>query len=226
MKREVERTRKIPAFSIEIGELEALWQRLVALFENSGDVYGSINIEFPKEKLEFKDVEELRQYPDLKGKVTNFSLWLSKDGRRVSIRSSSLFNPQAVVSATAESEAWCAGALETVHSFLKSYKVWYHWFVSVPLGWVLFIFANIPSIAMLARPKDSIDKIVLIGWLAAMIALVFLYVFKGKLFPASVLRITDEESFVRRHSAELGLIIALTSAVLTVVGWFLGGKGA
>lgn len=221
MKREVERERKISAFSIEVGELEALWWRLVALFENPENVYGSIDIALPTEKLEFKDIEELKQYPGLKGKVTNFSLWLSKDGRRVFIRSSSRFNSQAVVRATGETEAWCAGAIETVHSFLQSYKVWYHWFVSAPIGWILILLANIPSIAMLVLPKDAIGKTVFIGWLATLITLAFLYVFRGKLFPAAALRITDEESFVRRHSAELGLIIALLSAVLTVVGWFL-----
>ncbi len=139
MKREVERERKIPAFSIGIGELEVLWGRAVALFEDTEKVYGLIDITLPTEKLEFKDIEELKQYSNLKGRITKFSLWLSQKGRRVSIRSSHLFYSQAIVSATGETEAWCAGAIETVYSFLQSYKVWYHWLVSAPIGWVLIL---------------------------------------------------------------------------------------
>lgn len=223
MKREVERERKIPAFSIGIGELEVLWGRLTALFENHEKIYSSIDIQLPSETLEFSNIEELKQYSNLKGEIRKFSLTLSRSGRRISIRSSGFFEPQAVVRTTAETEAWCAGAIETAYSFLQSHKVWYHWFVSAPIGWILIFLANIPTAAVLLLPKGStIDKIAYIAWLATLIALGILYVFRGKLFPAAVLRITDEESFIRRHSAELSLVIALLSAVLTVVGWYLG----
>lgn len=61
----------------------------------------------------------------------------------------------------------------------------------------------------------------MIGWLVTLSALAFLYAFRAKLFPGAVLRITEEEGFIRRHSAELSLIIALLSAVATIFGWFL-----
>jgi hypothetical protein len=122
-----------------------------------------------------------------------------------------------------ETEAWCAGAIETVYSFLRSYKVWYYPLVSAPIGWILIFLLNIPTVAQLFLPKvASIHSTAFIGWVATLIALAFLFAFRGKLFPAAALRITEEENFIRRHSAELGLIIALLSAVLTVVGWFLG----
>jgi len=89
MKREVERERKIPAFSIGVGELEVLWGRMVALFDNAEEVYGSIAITLPSEKLEFRNIEEFKQYPNLKGRITDFSVWLSQShsDRRVYIRS-------------------------------------------------------------------------------------------------------------------------------------------
>lgn len=225
MKREVERERKIPAFSIGVGELEVLWGRMVALFDDPKKVYGSITITLPSEKLEFDDIEELKKYPNLKGRITKFSFYLSQSqsGRRVSMWSSSLFDSQSTISATGESEAWCAGAIEAVYSFLQSYKVWYRWFVAAPVGWFFIVLGNAPILALLALPKGTkIDNTAFIGWLAILVTLGFLYIFKGKLFPASTLRVTNEESFIRRHSPELSLIIALVSAALTILGWYLG----
>jgi hypothetical protein len=139
MKREVEREKKLPAFSLTLGELETLWGRLQGLFEGQ-NIYTSLTITFAKEKLEFKNVEELKQYNDLKGRITDFSLLLSNYlGRRLSIRSGGLFYGRAEVSATAENEAWCAGAVETASSFVQSHKVWFSWFTSPIVGWVLLV---------------------------------------------------------------------------------------
>jgi len=221
MEREVEREKKLPAFSIRLGELEALWQRLLSLYDNAENVYGSIDITLSAEKLEFDNIEELKQYPGLKGKITNFSLRVSKGGRRVYLRSGSFLNSECIVSAAAETEAWCAGAIETVFSFLRSYKVWYSWLASAPLGWVLLIFANIPSIAFWTLPKGSIGMLSITGWLSTLIALVFIYFFRWRLFPVAAIRITEEESYIRRYSSELSLIIALLSVILTLVSLFL-----
>jgi len=222
MKREVEREKKIPAFSINLGELEALWERLLALFNNTENVYGSIEIALSKEKLEFDNIEELKEYPDLKGKITDFSISLLKDSRRVYLRSGSFFNPKSVVRASAETEAWCAGTVETVISFLRSYKVWYSWLAYAPLGWILFAYASIiPAIAINILPKGAIGKVSIIGYLFTLFALAFLYFYKFRLFPSASLRITDEENFIKRYSSELSLIIALLSVILTIVNFFL-----
>ena len=134
MKREVERKKKLPAFSLGMGELEVLYGRLLELFDTPGKVYISISIKLPSENLQFKNIEELKQYAQLRGRITKFSLYLSQGDRTVSIRSSfSIGNPPEV-SATAETERWCAGAIETVYSFVKSNRLWYHWFVSAPIG--------------------------------------------------------------------------------------------
>jgi hypothetical protein len=221
MNREVEREKRIPAFSIKISELEALWVRLSSLFDDTQKILGSINITLPKEKLEFVNIEELKNYSNLKGVVTNFSLSLSQSGRRIYISSGSFVTPKSVVSANSETEAWCAGAVETVLSFLRSYKVWYSWIASAPLGWILIIFANVPSIASQTLPKGTIGELSLTGWIATLVALVFLYLFRWRLFPAATLCITDEEGFVKRHSPELSLIIALISVALTLISLFL-----
>ncbi|MDD2611012.1 MAG: hypothetical protein PHX60_15270 [Giesbergeria sp.] len=226
MKREVKREKRLPAFSINVDELEILWKRLIALFDENQTVYSTIKISLPSEELEFDTIEELKQYPQLKGNITRFSLWFSQASKRcISIKSSSLLNSQAGVSASADNEAWCAGAIETTFSFFQTHKLWYHWFVAAPIGWILLLLANGPTIAGFFLPKgEVIDKFFYAGWIAIMLAIAIPYIGKNKLLPSSVIRITDEEGFIRKHGVELSLLIAVVSAVLTVVGWFVGSK--
>lgn len=223
MKREVRRERALPAFSVGIGELEVLCRRLTEQFDRPDDVYIKIELTLPSENLEFRSIEELRQYSDLRGRITKFRLWFSQGERHVSIRSSSFFGSRPEVSASAETEAWCAGAIETVYSFIQSNRLWYHWFVSAPIGLIFFIFANIPTIALLFLPKgQSLEKPVFAGWLAVTIALGILYFARAKLLPSSVIVVTEEEGFVKRNAAELSLVVAIVSAVLSVISWFFG----
>jgi len=94
--------------------------------------------------------------------------------------------------------------------------------VLAPIGWILIIFANIPSIAGLLLPKgQSLGNLIYVGWLAVTITLVILYFAKAKLLPSAVLLVKEDESFVRRHAAELSLMIALASAIITATGWIL-----
>lgn len=223
MKREVEREQKLPAFRIGVAELEVLFDRLRALFPESEDIHCSIDITLKSEKLEFESVAELKQYELLRGEITKFSLWLSGGGKRVSLRSSGFLGGRGAISAKADSEAWCAGALETAISFLQSHRLWYHWFISSPLGWVLSAFAYIPTISLAFLPKGTvIEKPVVYAWIAITATLAVLYVARSRLLPGSVLVFSKEDGFVQRYAAQLSLLIAVISAVLTVVGWYVG----
>lgn len=226
MKREVMREKRLPAFSIGIDEFGILLERLIALFDESKEIYTTIKISLPLEVLEFDTIEELKQYPGLKGKITKFSLSLRQMGTEsISINSNSLFHSQSEVSARADNEAWCAGAIETTFSFLHAHKLWYHWFVAAPIGWLLMVLCNAPTVASLLLPKgEVIDRFLYAGWLAITLAIAIPYFWKSKYLPASVIRITDEEGFIRKHGIELSLFIAVVSAVLTVIGWFVGSK--
>jgi hypothetical protein len=126
------------------------------------------------------------------------------------------------VSASGETEAWCAGAIETTYSFLLSNKLWYSWFVTAPLGWVLLLCINAPTIGSLLLPKEqSPGKSAFVAWLGITLTLALLYFFKGRLLPSSVLVITQKETFLRRHAAELSLVVAIASLILTAIGWFV-----
>ncbi|MFZ1546775.1 MAG: hypothetical protein WAT12_06700 [Candidatus Nitrotoga sp.] len=135
MKREVERKQQLPAYSLTIAELEVLIERLRALFTEPENVRYSIDIELKSEKLTFDSIGELKAYAPLKGRVTEFYVRLYHSPRSIRISTIGMpFDRRSSVSADGESEAWCAGAIETVQSFVQSHKLWYHWFVSAPIG--------------------------------------------------------------------------------------------
>ena len=70
MNRYVERRRNLPAFSIRLGELEVLWNRMIAVF-GPGEPDGAfIKISLRSEALEFRTLDELRSYAELKGRVS------------------------------------------------------------------------------------------------------------------------------------------------------------
>lgn len=225
MKREVERKQKLPAFSVTVSQLGVLVSRLLALFDEQDKVNITIRVVLKNEKLSFDSIDELAAYQGLSGHITDFSVWLSHyiSGHRVLISSGSMFDSRSTVSAEGESEAWCAGAIETVQSFVQTHRLWYHWFVVAPIGWLLFVLGNAPTVAFQFMAKGAvIDKTIVVAWLAIVITLFVLWIGKGQLLPSSVLRVTEDEGFIRRHASELSLLIALASAILTIIGWFVG----
>ena len=225
MKREVQRSCKLPAFEIDLASLGVLHGKIAELFESQGNIHHSIDIEKKNEELSFSGVDEIRTYPELNGRITKFSLWYSQKGRRLRVDCTEFLGSSASASATAETEAWCAGALETVKAFFESHRVWYHWFRSLPFGWLLFGAINMPGAFIWFRIFNktlTVSSASIAGWILATITVAILYFGKGRLLPAASLIITEEESYWHRKAPEWSLIIALLAAVLTVVGWFVG----
>ena len=197
---------------------------MLTLFEAPDKVHGSIAITLPTETLNFDNLEELKRSTELRGRITNFWIFFSQESRRISIRADSgFFTVQTEVSARADNVAWCAGAVDTVYSFLQSHKVWYHWFVSAPLGWILFLFGTLPTIANLILPRETVyGKPVILTWLTITLALAILLFTRGKLLPSSTLCISEDEGFIRRHVGELNLILMIIGIVVTVILFFIG----
>lgn len=221
MNRHVERRRNLPAFSIGLGELEVLWNRMIAVFGPGEPDGAQIKISLPSEALEFRTPDELRNYAELKGRVTKFSLHFYQGRRILNVFPGSLVNPVPSVFAQGETEAWPAGAVEVVYSFLRSHRLWYHWFVSSLTIVPIFVLTLASSAALVLLPKSPPFPLwIVLAWFLTLTALNLLHLARAILLPSSVLRITNEESFVRRHIAELSLALALLSAVLTLVGWF------
>lgn len=77
MKREVERERELPAFTLTVDEFDLLWHKLSALFDDPKKVYGSIDIQLPFERLNFSGVDDLKQYNRLPARIASFTMVLS-----------------------------------------------------------------------------------------------------------------------------------------------------
>ncbi len=222
MKRQITRERKLPAFSLSAGELELLWDKLLNLFDQPDAVYRSLEIQLPNEELSFTDVKELLQYNQLPAKLNRFTLYFHHNGRSVSIRQTGMMADTSTARAVGDSESWCAGVIDTVHTFAEARKTWYSFFVTAPIGLLLFLSMYLPWLASLFLGKEAkIDKAVTAGWTVAIVVLVVLFFGRGKLLPSATIRIKDEKGFVSRHAAELSLAVALFSAALTVIGWFV-----
>ncbi|HFG2033321.1 TPA: hypothetical protein ACGF6P_003471, partial [Vibrio cholerae] len=224
MRRELNRDKNLPSFSLTVGDLELLWNRVSGLF-GDGEVYRRITVELSSERLEFEDIEELKNYTHLPDEITNFSLSFSllrgeNKGVRVSQRG--VLSNLSYVTAYADNEAWCAGAIETVYSLVNSNRVWYSWFNTAPIGYILWFLFLIPSIFPALMPDDhKYGSVVWLGWLVTVSTIGFLYVFKNKLLPSSVLKIRERNSFIRRNTSELSLILALSSLLTTILGLYL-----
>ena len=223
MKREVERDKNLPSFEMDVVEFGVLIDRLIALFDEPENVHSSIDFKLKNESLEFESVEEIQNYKELKGKVTNIRVWLSQGGKRISISTNMFMSSLVTVSTKADTEAWCAGAIETVHSFVLTHRTWYHWFIKWPFGTLLLLMVWAPTIVDKVGSEDILKNDTLSSaWMFLTILLGVLFLSRGRLLPVVTLRITNEEGFIRRRAPELSLAIALLTAALTVAGWFFG----
>ena len=142
------------------------------------------------------------------------------------IRSQWRLGSRATISAFADNAAWCANAVETVFSFVQSYKLWYSWFLSTPVFWALNLMAIAPAMTLLltgGHPERALpffaDHLLVftIGWPGAVYMLILLWLANEPLLPSAVIRISDSEGFFRKHAQSIKVIAAVVSAVAAVV---------
>jgi hypothetical protein len=222
MKREVKRNRTLPAFRLDMGELELLWGKVLQLFDDPAHVRVSLTVELRDEKLDFNSLEELRTYQSLPATLKDFSLRFSQGEYYVSIGGNGMIGSLPEVRTSGLSEAWCAGAVETVSAFMSQHRIWYHWFLVAPVGWLfLLTIYVVPIIAVVFIPKDfKIPIIALAAWVTLTFTLFALYLSRAKFLPICALELRQENNFLRKYTAELTILLAVVSLVLTVIGWF------
>lgn len=222
MKREVSRDRNLPAFKMALTDLGVLLVRLAPLFDG-GKFSPTITISLKNEELKFESFEELSAFTGLPSYITSFRVWIYGGDKTLSLRSSGILGSGASVSASADNEAWCAGAVEVVWQFLQPYRLWYGWFRGWPLNITALIGVNFPTILNLSGVKSVTQSPLFWGaWLTASVVLAALFLGKTRLLPSAVLQVSPEESSLRKHLPELTLLVAILSLVLTIVGWFVG----
>ena len=173
MKREVVREVRLPAFSLGRGEVELLCKRLQSLFDgNAEKLHLSITLSLPNEKLKFDSLEEFASYVDLRGRVLDFSIKASCADRSVTLKTGGMFSSVPTLRVEAESEVWCAGAVEAVLSIVRANRVWYGWLIRLPLTLLFFLLSVTPAIINWVAPKaPSMPIEIALTWLSAVIAL-------------------------------------------------------
>jgi hypothetical protein len=222
MRREVKRSRGLQAFRIDLPQLEALLIRIVGLFPST-PVSQVINVRVGDEELEFANVEEMRTYADLPSRITSFRIRVSEGSRRVSLAAERQVGTptSASVSAEAETPAWCAGAVETVDTFLRGHRQWYFWFRGGPLLIAAILAMILPAVALALAGVETVAIRFLAPSIAGFIALLGLYLMEDRLFPVAVLEVRQVETAIRQYMPELTLFMAALALVLTILGWFL-----
>lgn len=223
MRRSVDRTRNLVAFSIDVGELGVLVSKLVGLFEKPCDCNVQIHIDLSKsERLTFQAIDEIAEYKELTGTVSKFEVKIYQGGRYISISSNSIFKGVGKVTASAEDEPWCAAAVEAVHTFAILHKQWYSPIVTAPIGRIMFLVANVPT-ALLILPSYGYRALPWISnamyALAALLLVVFIW--GNSIFPAGLLRITEKDTFLKKNHVVITVICVFITAIGALGSWLL-----
>lgn len=217
MKRELEREERLPAFNLQLGNLELLWERMLAMFDSSKPMTSMIRLSLPSEKIEFESFAELRGYKAIRGLVTNFSLRISQGNRSVAVRTGGIFNSFPTIKVEAESDVWCAGTIEAVLTVIRDNRVWYSWFIYTPFYTLFIALAFTPMMVSWFFPKAAMPKPMTFAWISIVLLLAFLSFAKDKLLPAAAITFTNELGFIRRYGSELSLILGVVALVLTII---------
>lgn len=220
MKREVLREVRLPAFSLGRGELELLCNRMKSLFETTEESKLTINLSLPNEKLRFDSLEEFTSYNSLRGRVLDFSIKAERGYRSVTVKTGGLFSNVPTLRVEAESEVWCAGAIEAVMSIVRENRVWYGWLIRLPLTLIFLLLSLVPAIINWIAPKAPSMPIALsLTWFSAVLVFGYVSYHNEKLLPPASIVFTQELGFVRRYGAELGLALGVVSFMFAIYTW-------
>ena len=222
MKKEVEREIELQAFDLELGDLELLWDRMLLLFQDGNDLSATLTMSLPGERLEFNSIGELRDYNGLRGRICKFTIRMSQGKRSVMLSSGSLISDTPSVKVAADSDVWCAGALEAVTRVVRERRVWYHRLASFPFrtAFVLLSFAMFFEVGPFQNLKGKSWQFVL-SWLSLFFLLGYFAVLRERLIPKATITITKELGFLRRYASEIGLLLGIVALVLSIYMWIV-----
>jgi hypothetical protein len=220
MKREVERELRLPAFALQTGELELLWKRMSEVLDGKETVTRSISLSIPRESLEFDSIEDLKDYPELRGRITNFSISLSSGPQKIVIKSGGFFSNVPVLKIRGESDLWCASAIEAVIPVINRNRTWYWWLLRLPFTLLFFIGSFLPyGLDWLLSREVKFSSPIALAWFSTVITLGFITVTHEKLLPEASIVITNDLGFIRRYGAEIGLAFGVISFIASILMW-------
>lgn len=208
----------MPAFRLDLAALEALINKLMPEFGEEPRI--KIHIELKNTQYDFSSVDEIRAYADLPSDVTDFHInfYNSSYTKNCTVQSGGIISLTPKVMAEADSEAWCAGAVEIVVTFISSNRRWY----SSILGWPIYIaifspgLMSVPYISKLANLNSHpyLWLAITLIWLIALA----IYSVPSRILPIAVLQVRPIESIFRKFMPELTLLAAFIAIIVSVIG--------
>jgi hypothetical protein len=221
MEKTTERERKLPAHQVNLADLKGIIDRVAMLFGDK-KLYISINFKINNIDYKFTSIEEIETIPELPDKILSYLIWISDFNRTISISSGALASLFPCIRAKGESEAWCAGAIETVLPTFTQGKLWYSWFRGWPIGAGLLLSLNLWILPQSVRKIFGVVGIRSVVFMAVpVIVFTLLYIFRGRLLPASIVEIRKSESSLEKNYQKWTLGIAILSLVVAAIGLFI-----
>lgn len=224
MQREVRREKTLPTFAVNVSELELLYQKAIPLFNSLEKITFYLNAEFPSETISFHSINELKNYSEHYKKTNKFSLTLRQNNKVITIlngtQNFSLLSSPRVI-ALSDNEAWCAGAVETIYSFIKLRRQWFHWLAIAPI-WALFM-VFVPALLMV----DSLFNIKISRMISSFQSLVFFLIVsifiwvQPRYFPSNILIFIEEDNFIKRNVAQLTLLATVLGIIIASLQSYL-----
>ena len=233
MNRRVSRKGSLDSFSIDIDILSSLLDKVLGLLDEKERSEISIEFKLKEEYIDFDSVEEIRQYakqnksfPKIIDKYTLRVHGYSPfgNGSWSSVYISSDFEKRMCIEAISDSEAWCAGAVDAVTSFLRPHRVWYYFLFRINIWWVGGIgFFGIPILLFLVSLKllesetgKTIGIIAACLLLFLLITSIILFVLRT-VIPHSEIKISKREGFLRLRYREILIFIAVVGSLFEFV---------
>ncbi|MDO9365229.1 MAG: hypothetical protein Q7T58_02645 [Methylotenera sp.] len=222
MKKRVSREKRLPAFRLDLAAFEALIGKLIPEFGEDPKV--RVHIELKNTQYDFSSVDEIRACSDLPSEVVDFRLTVGDSSytKDCTVRSGGIFSSAPKVMAESDSEAWCAGVVEIVVTFISSNRRWY----SGITGWPIYIIAVFSPVifSVLSSTKFAPLNSHPYWWLPlTLIWLVcsVIYFAPSRTLPNAVLQVRPIESILRKFMPELTLLTAAIAVIVSIIGLFV-----
>ena len=202
MKRSVDKSKKLPAFALDLPALRLLIADLTEVF-SGGTPNLTLRISLKGEELKFEGLDELEDYAAKLPSTLRSLTWLMLDyesGRVCRLRGGGrwFLEPVEVVT-SASNEAWCAGAIAIVEAHARRNKRWYFFLKGWTLWLLAFTLGLVPMLGGLLHLNILRNAITDVSWFALSILLWIMYFTYGSLFPQHVIMVRTEETWLRRY---------------------------
>lgn len=198
-------------------------------FSKDDDASIRIKFELKDETLEFESVEDIENQQLNTNVANNFSVSAFGGGKHVTLESydvvSSIFGSSATVWSSSDRLSWCTGINETIHSFLKKKRLWYHYIVNSyflgSLGLIFFALIFIPkSIEKLIYSYLNLSEISFLSIKTAIVVFwFFCFVGKKRMLPTGRIVFSKHRLNFFNYFVVFGSLAGIVTMIVTILSY-------